>query len=267
LRNLTISLPPLDEQRRIAAILDQADALRSARRRSLDAVERLRGAYRVELFGDPATNPKGWLIRPVSESIVSVTNGLTRRAASDDHRQDIVLRLRDINAGKVDLSDPARITLSQDEASRFAVERRDLLFVRVNGNPEYVGRCAVFHGANEPIHFNDHIMRVRLNERAMNAVYLQEMLNSEFGRRQIGRYKRTSAGQHTINQEGLSQITIPLPPIEIQRAFEEGLTRILSMRNRMTAEGVKLDALFASLQHRAFTGQLTRADERVVEPA
>ena len=254
--DLPIPFPPLPEQRRIAAILDQADALRAKRRESLVQLDSLTQSIFIEMFGDSATNPKGWVVNPLSNFILTVTNGLTRRRSESDEGTDIVLRLRDIRSGWIDFSDVNRITLEPSETKRFSVSSGDLLFIRVNGNPDYVGRCAIFKGHSEPVFFNDHIMRVKVDPTKIHSVFLAFLLNSNHGKNEIAKHRKTSAGQHTINQDGLGKIQVPTPPVALQAEFVRRLENMGRQKNTFRESLAELDSLFASLQHRAFRGEL-----------
>ena len=256
LEELKIPLPPLEEQKRIAGILDQADALRRIRTRALDKLNTLGHAIFHEMFGG---FPNGEILRDcpeLGEFLLDVKNGLTRRAKGSEEQNDIVLRLKDIRELEVDFSAVARISLDAKEKQKFSIEKGDLLFVRVNGNADYVGRNAVFHQFDEPVYFNDHIMRVRVTEERLIPHFLSFLLNSRFGKAQIAQNRKTSAGQHTINQDGLSKIRLPVPSLEQQREFVDALERIDSWRGRANASLSVSSDLFASLQNRAFRGEL-----------
>lgn len=169
---------------------------------------------------------------------------------------DIVLRLRDIRDGWIDFSDINRISLTHQESKKYIVSTDDLLFIRVNGNPEYVGRCALFEGFSEPVYFNDHIMRVKTDQSKVNGKFLAYMLNGIRGKREIALHRKTSAGQHTINQDGLGKIEIPLPPLNIQQLFALRMASIEKLKAVHKSSLAELDELFASLQYRAFKGEL-----------
>jgi type I restriction enzyme S subunit len=201
-----IPLPPIAEQRRIAAILDKAEELRELRRQALRELDAIAQSIFIEMFGDPVSNPKGWNVCSAGSFIIDVTNGLTRRRKESDQGTDIVLRLRDIRAGWIDFSEVNRISLERQESGRYEVTQGDLLFIRVNGNPNYVGRCAIFSGLDEPVYFNDHIMRVKTDPLKVDGKFLVFTLNGTLGKREIAAHRKTSAGQHTINQTGLSKI-------------------------------------------------------------
>lgn len=254
--SLKLSLPPLHEQQRIAELLDRAEALRAKRRASLTQLASLTQSVFFDLFGDLATNPKGWPIRVVGDMVLGVTNGMTRRRPESDSGANIVLRLRDIRSGWIDFSDVNRITLTSDESSRYEVLPGDILFIRVNGNPHYVGRCALFSAYPEPVYFNDHIMRVTLDRSVVSGVFLTFVLNGPHGKREIASHRKTSAGQHTINQDGLSRLRIPLPPLRLQDEFARRVAVIEKLRTTYRLSLAALDVLFATLQHRAFRGEL-----------
>ncbi len=255
-RGVKIPLPPLPEQRRIAEILDKADALRAKRRAALAQLDTLTQSIFLDMFGDPATNPKGWPVSELGTLLRDVTNGMTRRRPESEVGQSIVLRLRDIREGWIDFSNVNRITLSSTEAEKYEVVPGDLLFIRVNGNPQYVGRCALFAGYPERVYFNDHVMRVRIDAASVDGEFLAFLLNGSHGKREIAKHRKTSAGQHTINQDGLSRIRLPLPPLLLQRQFADRVAAVEAWKRTHDACLQASDQLFASLQHRAFRGEL-----------
>jgi type I restriction enzyme, S subunit len=256
LKRSSVVLPPLPEQRRISEILDKADALRAKRRAALAQLDTLTQSIFLNVFGDPATNPKGWPWFSLGALLRGVTNGMTRRRAEADRGQSIVLRLRDIREGWIDFSEVNRITLTADERSKYEVLAGDLLFIRVNGNPDYVGRCALFEGHSESVYFNDHVMRVRVDRSSVNGVFLTFLLNGAHGKNEIAKHRKTSAGQHTINQDGLGSIRLPLPPLPVQVEFARCIAAVEKAKTGHTASLADLDGFFASLQHRAFRGEL-----------
>ena len=256
LLNLRLPVPPVSEQCRLAAILDQADTLRAKRRETLAQLDSLKQSIFMEMFGDPATNPKRWEVNPLHSFTLTVTNGMTRRRSERDEGTTIVLRLRDIRAGWIDFSDVNRITLEPNESKKYSVSPGDLLFIRVNGNPDYVGRCAIFEGHPEPVFFNDHIMRVKVDYSRILSVFLAFLLNGKYGKSEISKHRKTSAGQHTINQDGLGKIQLPTPPVAMQTEFVRRLESIERQKATHSSSLAELDALFASLQHRAFRGEL-----------
>jgi type I restriction enzyme S subunit len=159
IRNTKIPLPPLEEQKRIAAILDKADAIRRKRKEAIALTEELVRSTFLDMFGDPITNPKGWKIDELGKYISHSNNGLSRRRKTLENEGYIVLRLQDVREEHIIFDEPNRIALDEKEKQRYLLEAGDLLFIRVNGNKEYVGRCAVYRGFNEDVYHNDHLSR------------------------------------------------------------------------------------------------------------
>ena len=169
------------------------------------------------MFGDPVVNPKSWETVPLSALIINANNGMSRRGKDADG--SIVLRLVELQNGFIDYSAPNRICLNDTEKKRYELVDNDFLFARVNGNPDYVGRCAVFKSIGEPVFHNDHIIRVHFDETKINGCFTSVLLNSDYGKRQMREQIKTSAGQYTISQDGIGAIMAILPPLELQEQF------------------------------------------------
>jgi len=261
LNNLTdpeIPLPSLEDQKRIVAILDQADALRQKRKQAIALLDEYVKSVFLEMFGDPVSNPKGWEVDCLRNYILDVKNGLSRRRKTTKNEGQIVLRLRDIKANWIDYSDLNRIELDAKELETYKISQNDLLFIRVNGNPNYVGRSAVFLGYSENVYFNDHIMRITFDINLVNNIFVSYFLNSSFGKNQVALYKKTSAGQHTISQDGLNKILLFIPKVEIQNKFSKIFLNVEELKQKMLKQSQELDTQFNALMQRAFNGELTK---------
>ena len=143
--SLSFYLPELEEQRKIAETLDKVSDLIAKRKKQLEKLDLLVKSKFVEMFGDPFVNPKSWNIVVFSDIIQNANNGMARRG--NDLDGDIVLRLVELQNGYIDYSSPNRIILNEAEKKRYRLLDKDFLFARVNGNPDNVGRCAVFNVA------------------------------------------------------------------------------------------------------------------------
>ncbi len=227
-----IPLPPLTEQKRIASLLARADRLRQLRRTAHDLGDALLQSVFLEMFGNPETNPKGWDADNFEKTILSTQNGFGQREDFSPNGT-IVLRIRDISSGKVDLSDPRRMIIPEKELAKYALESKDLIIVRVNGNPNYVGIASEFTAQNEPVVFSDHVIRIRMNKEVLNTTFVVYLLNSPYGRKQTLGNVSTTAGQFTINSSGISRIKMIHPPLSLQEEFAGVVARVESLRGRM----------------------------------
>ncbi|MCZ7517360.1 restriction endonuclease subunit S [Escherichia albertii] len=243
---LEIPLPPLAEQKRIAAILDKADSIRQKREQAIKLADDFLRATFLEMFGDPVENPKGWNVKPLADQIVHANNGISRRRKEDTNEGDIVLRLQDVHYSGIAFDKELnRIKLVDKEKQIARVEYDDLLFIRVNGNPNYVGRTAVFKSYIEPVYHNDHLIRIKLDNEYQSD-FLCYLINSPFSRKLIAQQIKTSAGQHTISQDGILKLMFYRPPIELQEKFINIKNKIESIFYRKD----KHEDLFASISNK-----------------
>ncbi|WP_436917036.1 restriction endonuclease subunit S [Acinetobacter schindleri] len=253
---MEIPFPPLAEQRRIASILDQADELRQKRQQAIEKLDQLLQATFIDMFGDPVSNPKGWQIEPLKNNILHANNGLSRRRKELENVGDIVLRLQDVHYDGIHFDKELnRISLDDSEKKRFSVDEGDILFIRVNGNPEYVGRSAVFSGYKEPIFHNDHLIRIKLSERYIPN-FLSYCFNTPQGKNIISKQIKTSAGQHTVSQGGIEIMKFYIPPIKLQEQWTNLYLKIEDQKKKLNEQLDMQNQLFSSLQNQAFNGTL-----------
>ena len=248
--DLHFPLPSLEEQRKIAAVLDKISDLIAKRRQQLDKLDELVKSRFIEMFGDPETNTKNWNKISLSDIIQNANNGMARRGSDFDG--DIVLRLVELQDGYIDYSSPNRIMLTEAEKRRYLLLDKDFLFARVNGNPEYVGRCAVFNDIKKPVYHNDHIIRVHFNDEKVNGKFLSAVLNSTYGKREMRNKIKTSAGQYTISQDGIGAIKSILPPIELQNQFAAFVKQTDKSKLAIQKSLEKLEILKKSLMQKYF---------------
>lgn len=254
--DLEIPLPSISEQERIAAILDQADALRRARRRALDRLSHLGQSIFHKMFGGEEFYPQ-----PIKlgELVSEFRYGTSTKATSQGHP---VLRIPNVVGGEIDLSDLKTVSLSKTEFERLSLSPGDLLFVRTNGNRSYVGRSAVvperFDGdvtSPKEYVFASYLIRARLISE-MNPIFVQAFLDFGTGRRQLLEHTKTSAGQYNINIQGLSDIGIPNVPRSAQDKYASQVSSIKEIGKTHQQDLSQLGELYASLQQRAFRGEL-----------
>jgi type I restriction enzyme S subunit len=175
-----------------------------------------------------------------------------------------VLRIPNVIGDTITIDDLKYVTLGTSEFERLRLQEGDLLFVRTNGNPAYVGRSAVVHGSLgselgysvENFVYASYLIRARLRLDLTDPTYVQTYLGGPTARKAILERAKTSAGQFNINIEGLGAIPVELPPIELQQQFAAQTRLVDASVYTQGCHLAKLDALFASLQHRAFRGEL-----------
>jgi type I restriction enzyme, S subunit len=256
IRDINVSLPPLTEQRRIADILDQADAIRTKRREVLAQLDSLTQSIFIEMFGDPVANPKGWVRSDVG-SLSKLQGGVQVTTARKNLPLELpYLRVANVYRARLDLTEMKTIRVTDAEMSRTALVKGDLLIVEGHGNPNEVGRSALWTGEITPCTHQNHIIRVRFDCSKILPIFACEYLNSPTGRRHLAGAGKTTSGLNTINASNVRGTPILVPPIALQHAFAKKFEAVKAMERSHQLAVNELDALFESLQHRAFQGQL-----------
>lgn len=249
---IEIPLPPLDEQRRIAAILDKADALRHKRKRALQLLNGLKQSIFLEIFGNPQTNPKNWKSGCVGDLLDETQYGTSSKAGSVGEYP--ILRMGNITSdGRVDLTDLKYIDIADKDVSKFLVRKGDILFNRTN-SAELVGKTAVFD-QDKPFAFAGYLVRARV-KKDVSPEYVSAYLNSRHGKAVLRSMAKSIVGMANINAKELQSTPILQPCVEAQKQFTAALGTILKRRNQYIAFIDSADRLFSSLQSRAFSGQL-----------
>jgi type I restriction enzyme, S subunit len=253
IRDIKIPLPPLTEQKRIAAILDKADAIRQKRQQAIALADQFLRSVFLDMFGDPVTNPKGFPQGTIRDLVESANYGSSAKASEDTGHYPM-LRMGNITyQGRLDLSDLKFIDLHDSDKDKFLVRKGDLLFNRTNSK-ELVGKTAVFEEDN-PMAFAGYLVRIRTNKLGNN-YYLSGYLNSAHGKKTLSNMSKSIVGMANINAQELQNIRIPLPPIELQNRFESIVKETNHRLLKHEKSRCKLDILFASLSKKSFAGQL-----------
>lgn len=253
IKKLEIPLPPLPEQKRIAAILDKADAIRRKRQQAIKLADEFLRATFLDMFGDPVTNPKGWLFGTIREIISEAKYGTAKKASVTTGKYPI-LRMNNVTySGDMDLSDLKYIDLEKKEETKYLAKKGDLLFNRTNSK-ELVGKTAVFESST-PMAIAGYLIRVRTNERS-TPHYISSYLNSSHGKATLLGMCKSIVGMANINAQELQDISIMIPPVDLQKQYTD-LVWEVQERKRRQLEATKIgDTLFNSLTQRAFRGEL-----------
>lgn len=251
-KGVKVPLPPLSEQRRIAELLDRAEALRATRRDALGQLDTLTQSIFLDLFGDPATNPKEWPVGQIGDLLESASYGTSEKSGSAG--QFPVLRMNNITrTGEMDLTDLKFMDLPAAQHERYLVRVGDVLFNRTN-SAELVGKTGIVLDPR-PMAFAGYLVRLRVDDRN-DPEYLAAFLNTAYAKKMLRGMCKSIIGMANINATEIQKMSIPKPPLDRQRAFVRCLAAVRALRESQRASLAKLDALFASLQHRAFRGEL-----------
>jgi type I restriction enzyme S subunit len=259
LARYTFPLPPLDEQRRIAAVLDRAEALRAKRRAALAQLDTLTQAIFLDMFGDPGTNPRDWEVHPISDYVASFEGGRSLEAEVGEGvvTRNRVLKVSAVTGMKYNPLESKPIPDSYQPSQEHFVRAGDLLFSRANTS-DLVGAVAYVEQTPPDILLPDKIWRFVWREpRLVDPLFVWALFQTPKMRYEIGRRATgTSGSMKNISQEKLLGIRTIVPNIREQREFSRRFLSAHQLSHKYEESALSMERLFASLQHRAFCGEI-----------
>ena len=246
---ISIPLPPLPEQKRIAAILDKADELRAKRREAMAELDKMVQATFLDMFGDPVTNPKGWETKSLG-NVCDVRDGThdSPKYVNDGYP---LLTSKNFKSGYIDLEGANLISEADYEAinRRSKVELGDLVMPMIGtiGNPVLVSQ--------EPDFAIKNVALIKFGHNSPNNQYVKSLLCSHYFDHVTSKLNRGGT-QKFVALKDLRGMSIPVPPDAEQKRYAAIVDSIESHRNVLARYLSDLNELFDSLQSRAFNGDL-----------
>jgi type I restriction enzyme S subunit len=251
-KSLKVWLPSLQEQRRIAAILDQADALRAQRREALAQLDSITQAIFIEMFGDPVSNPMAWAKAPLTEVCHCYSGGTPSKAKPELWVGELPwFSAKDLK--KDDLFDAQdHIAESVTETTTLKKLPPDTVVIVVRGmilaHTFPVSVIRVHSAINQDL-------KALLPRIPIEAQFLASCLRAQSGF-VLEKVSEAGHGTKRLDTLGLQEIAVLLPPDQLQQTFATRIQAVEALKATHRTTLAELDALFASLQHRAFTGAL-----------
>jgi len=257
-----IPLPPLEEQRRVAAILDKADAIRKKRKKAIELTETFLRSVFLDMFGDPVTNPMGWPISALGNHLDFITSGSRGWAKYYSSTGARFIRSLDVQMNRLTTEDIAFVQPpSSAESIRTCVKPKDVLLT-ITGSR--IGRVTAVPNDVGEAYISQHVAILRVNgsmEPRFLSMYLSDALG---GQRQIVsmQYGQTKPG---LNLEQIRNFSIPVPPKSKQREFCSIWDKINLMDTHLNDSSVLSNNQFSALVQKSFMGELIQeAEEQAV---
>lgn len=253
-RESFIPLPSLPEQRRIAAILNKADHLRTQRREALTHLGALERSIFDSMFSAPSSS---WTDTRL-DAVANVSSGITkgRKTKSQELTSYPYLAVSNVQDRILELSVVKEIEVTTVEAARFRLQRGDLLLTE-GGDPDKLGRGTVWNDELSWCLHQNHVFRVRIDDHeTIIPIFLSWFLSSPESKGYFLRMAKQTTGIASINKTQLSATPLTVPPLELQQSFARRVASVERLKEQHRTQLAELDTLFASLQHRAFRGEL-----------
>ena len=265
---IPLPLPPLNEQRRIVAAVEQQfsrlDAATDSIARAKRRIERLREALIARAIHGP------WPVEPLSSVLVSLRNGMFVSRPTAEPPGTAIFRISAVRPLSLDVEDVRYAPLSPDDCADYLVAEGDLLFTRYSGNPEYVGACARVPYLTRPTVHPDKLIRAVIDRDKAEPAFIELACATGVTRDQIRARRKTTAGQVGIAGGQLKSVLVPVPPVNEQRRIvsevEHCLSLVNSMRSAIEAARRRSASLRRSILERALCGELAPPDPQD-EPA
>ncbi|OHU26313.1 hypothetical protein BKG77_08480 [Mycobacteroides chelonae] len=249
---LPLPLPPLDEQRRIAAILDHADALRAKRRQVISHLDDLAQSIFIDMFGVNLGQPTHTL-----DELTLVTSGITKgRKISKPVSPVPYLAVLNVQAGHLNMGTVKEIDATATEIDRYRLQSGDLVLTE-GGDPDKLGRGTVWRDELPLCLHQNHIFRVRTRADAeLEPDYLSAFMASRAARAYFLQSSKQTTGIASINMTQLKALPVFVPSQDDQKVYLDRIRVTDHHRNGQVRAFKTTEDLFASLQSRAFRGEL-----------
>lgn len=259
LKETYIPLPPLEEQKRIAAILDKADSVRRKRQQAIDLADDFLRSVFLDMFGDPVTNPKGWEVKKFGTVIDVLTdyhaNGSYKTLNEnvtllDEKNYAYMVRTTDLE--KKNYTDNVKYIdqHAYEHLSKTKVYGGELVINKIGS----AGAVYLMPYLHRPVSLAMNQFMIRCNEHCLNEfVYYQ--LKTNAGARELEK-RVQGAVTKTITKDAVRDIPIILPPIELQRQFIDVVEKINKLKTNTDNSSNLIRAKFNSISQKAFAGEL-----------
>lgn len=251
INELQIPLPPLATQKRIAEILDAADALRRKDQKLLKKYDELAQAIFIDMFGDPVKNEKGWEMKTIGESISFMTSGSRGWAQYYTENGDLFLRINNVGYNEIKLKDLIYVSAPDNaEATRTKVQEGDIL-MSITAD---LGRTCVIPARFPKAYINQHLAILRLQSK-FEPNFVSQLFTTDFGKNQ---FKKLNKGgvKAGLNFDDIKSLQFINPPFEVQKKYSDALKELKNQEEYNRLNIKKTYDLFNSLIQKAFKGEL-----------
>ena len=257
-KSLNVHLPPLPEQQRIADILDKAEAINQKREQALALCDEFLRATFLDMFGDPVSNPKGWLYEKLDEVILTIKAGKSLAGDSKPANENElgVLKVSAVSYGFFQPQENKKIEKLVDREKLIFPKKGDFLFSRANTR-ELVGATCIVQDDFGHVFLPDKLWLIDVDSEKVSAYYLHFlMLEPKFKDKLTSQATGTSGSMLNISQKKFVNTIAPIPPIELQQKFSEIVEKVNSIKARI--QHAQELPLFDALSQQAFKGELTQ---------
>ena len=242
---IEIPLPPLDEQKRIADVLDKASELIKKRKEQIRLMDQLAKSLFIEMFGDPVENPMGWDVKPLRQVTTKIGDGLHGTPEFDDDGQYFFINGNNLEKGKIVITNSTnRVSYTEYVKYKIDLTERSLL-VSINGT---LGKTAFY--ANENVILGKSACYCNLSDE-INNCFAYSIIHSEY----FVNYAMKASTASTIRNVSLHsmrEFPVPLPPLSLQNEFADRIDAIEQQKALLQDGLAKMETAYKALMQEYF---------------
>lgn len=252
----TISLPSIEDQKRIVKILDEADAVRQKRKQAIELLDDYLKSVFLEMFGDPVKNPKKWEVSRLEHLIKKITagwsvNGEDRQKLQNEYG---VLKISSVTYGSFNPQEYKAVRITEISNKILVHPKKgSIIFSRANTR-ELVGASCIVTKDYPDLFLPDKLWEITVNTSKITPVFFQRTISNVRWRNELAKKATgTSGSMLNISMDKFKNEQIMLPPIEIQLKFAEIVKNTDFLKQKMLAQSKELETQFQALVYKAFS--------------
>lgn len=260
LSELEIPLPPLDEQKRIAAILDKADAIRQKRKQAIVLADEFLRSVFLEMFGDPVSNPKGWEVKEIRKGISKITSGWSAKGDSRPCEQGEVgvLKISAVTSGEFKPKENKVVEKNSIPEGKKLIfpKKGDLLFSRANTRELVAATCIVPKDCDD-VFLPDKLWNIELTSDELLPEYFHMLLQDvKFKETLTSQATGSSGSMLNISKQKFETTLAPFAPKDLQEKFRNIYWQLKENVSKLKSSEEQLINQFEALSQKAFSGRL-----------
>lgn len=261
LEKVEIPIFSISYQEEIINTLDKMQELISLKNFTIDKIETLKKSLFIKYFGDLQKNPFSWKIFKLDD-LAEVVSGVTKGKKNNKPTIELpYMRVANVQDGYLNLSEVKTIEVTESDAEKYQLKDGDVLLTE-GGDPDKLGRGTVWREEVPNCIHQNHIFRVRTDQKILNPEYLSKCVGSFYGKTYFLKSAKQTTGIATINSTQLKGFPVPIPPIELQNKFARIIEEINKRNDKMHESLMKLNENYNALLQRVFTGELIKQKVR-----
>ena len=256
LSKIILNIPKSKEsQIHIANILSKAESLIQQRKETIALLDEYLKSTFLELFGDPGINSYNWNLNKLINSFLEKPLIGSMVPAVEEGTIPMV-RVGEIGSKKINFKRCKYSNLDFNELNKYRLKDGDILLARAIGSEAHLGKASIYYERGFTVVYDSHVMRLRFDKNKINSEFFYTFLQTNGGRKRFMQKAGQTAIQFNINSKQISDIDIPIPPIELQNQFAQIVEKVEVLKEQYKSSLLELENLYGSLSAKAIRGEM-----------